>query len=106
EEEVWPASIECATTIAARSTIGATVATRARSRGATGHARSAARTARIEPGGGMRGKQMEGGNRQRRQKAREARERGHRPSEEAVTTGASKQRTHLIDKEHDERIET
>lgn len=37
-------------------------------------------------------KEMEGGNRQRRKLAREARERGRRPSEEGHTVGASKQR--------------
>ena len=40
-------------------------------------------------------KQMEGDNRQRRQRARDARERGHTPSAEEVTTGASKQREHV-----------
>lgn len=55
----------------------------------------------------MGGKQMEGDNRQRRGKAREARRRGHLASEEAVTTGASKQRHHLPDDEdHVEKIET
>lgn len=40
-------------------------------------------------------KQMEGDNRQRRHKARSARQRGHRPSAEAVTTGGSDQRFRL-----------
>jgi len=38
---------------------------------------------------------MEGDNRQRRKKARQARQRGKLPSELEVTTGASKQREHL-----------
>jgi len=42
----------------------------------------------------MSGKQMEGDNEQRRTRARRARERGHTPSEEGVTLGASKQREH------------
>lgn len=55
----------------------------------------------------MGGKQMEGDNRQRRNKAREARERGHSPSEENVTTGASKQRERVDDRaDHREKIET
>jgi len=55
----------------------------------------------------MGGKEMEGGNRQRRQKAREARRRGRLPSEEGVTTGASKQRHHLaVDEDHALKIET
>jgi hypothetical protein len=37
-------------------------------------------------------KQVEGGNRQRREKAKEARRAGKTPSEEGVTFGASKQR--------------
>jgi len=40
-------------------------------------------------------KQMEGDNRQRRQRSRDARARGQAPSEEEVTTGASKQREHV-----------
>lgn len=39
-------------------------------------------------------KKMEGDEQQRRKKAREARERGHAPSEEGATTGGSKQRQH------------
>jgi hypothetical protein len=54
----------------------------------------------------MGGKQMEGDNRERRQKAREARDRGNLPSEEAGTTGSSKQREHVKDVEHREKIET
>ncbi|HEX7120702.1 MAG TPA: hypothetical protein VF212_18055 [Longimicrobiales bacterium] len=55
----------------------------------------------------MAGKQMEGDNRQRRGKARRARGRGRLPSEEGVTTGASKQRHHLRDDvDHVEKIET
>lgn len=38
------------------------------------------------------GKQMEGDNKERRKKAKEARERGNTASEENVTMGASKQR--------------
>jgi len=49
-------------------------------------------------------REMEGGNRQRRAKAREARKRGRLPSEEGVPFGASKQR-HRADKgDHVERI--
>lgn len=44
-------------------------------------------------------KETEGGNLQRRQKAREARERGKLPSEMGVTTGGSKQRHHLRNQE-------
>src|SRR5690606_14688024 len=55
----------------------------------------------------MGGKEMEGGNRQRRQKAREARRRGRLPGEEGVTTGASKQRDHLaVDEDHALKVET
>lgn len=39
-------------------------------------------------------KQMEGDNTERRNRAREARNEGHTPSEALVTTGASKQRHH------------
>jgi hypothetical protein len=39
------------------------------------------------------GKQMEGDNRQRREKAKEARREGNKPSEAGATLGASKQRT-------------
>ncbi len=52
-------------------------------------------------------KQMEGDNRERRKKAREAREEGKRPSEEQVTHGSSKQRQHLPEDEtHTEKVET
>ena len=55
----------------------------------------------------MTPKQMEGDNLQRRRKAREARKRGHLPSEEGVTTGASKQRHHLrAGEEHVDKILT
>jgi hypothetical protein len=55
----------------------------------------------------MSGKQMEGDNRERRKKAREARESDRLPSEEAATTGSSKQREHVQeDIDHRERIET
>jgi hypothetical protein len=43
----------------------------------------------------MSGKEMEGDNKQRRQRAREARGQGVSPSEAQVTTGASKSREHL-----------
>jgi hypothetical protein len=50
-------------------------------------------------------KEMEGGNRQRRQKAREAREHGELPSEAGVTTGASKQRHRVRQgEEHEDRL--
>jgi hypothetical protein len=53
------------------------------------------------------GKQMEGDNKQRRAAAREAREAGRTPSAEGLTTGASKQRTHVGgDADHEERLET
>jgi len=52
-------------------------------------------------------KQMEGDNRARRAKAREARERGHEASEEGVTLGGSKQRREVSDDaDHTERLET
>jgi hypothetical protein len=54
----------------------------------------------------LAGKQMEGDNRQRRKKAREAREEGQRPSETGGSLGASKQRTNVQDAEHREKIET
>ena len=54
----------------------------------------------------MVGKEMEGDNRFRRKKAREAREEGHEPSEEGLTLGASKQRRHLGDEEHVEKVES
>jgi len=41
------------------------------------------------------GKEMEGDNRQRRQKARQARNDGVAPSRSEVTLGASKMREHL-----------
>lgn len=54
------------------------------------------------------GKQMEGDNRQRRQNARAARAAGSKPSAHGMTTGASRQRTHLSDEEggHQERLST
>lgn len=51
------------------------------------------------------GKQMEGGNRERRQKAKEAREAGELPSERGDTLGASKQRDASGADTHDETIE-
>ena len=41
----------------------------------------------------MSGKQMEGGSRERRKVAKEARDEGKKPSEVGATLGASKQRT-------------
>ncbi len=54
------------------------------------------------------GKQMEGDNKQRRQNARAAREAGSSASAEGMTTGASKQRTHLSagEGDHLERLAT
>lgn len=54
------------------------------------------------------GKQMEGDNRQRRQNARAAREAGSSPSAHGMTTGGSKQRTHLSagEGDHTERLAT
>ncbi len=50
-------------------------------------------------------KEMEGNSRQRRAKGREAREHGKLPSEVGVTTGASKQRLRLRQKEeHEEKL--
>jgi hypothetical protein len=54
----------------------------------------------------MSGKQMEGDNRERRNKAREARDKGNAPSEEGATQGASKQREKVGDVDHREKIET
>jgi hypothetical protein len=53
----------------------------------------------------MSGKQMEGDNRQRRRKAKEARERGQSASEEGVTFGGSQQRTKQDPDDHREKIE-
>lgn len=54
----------------------------------------------------MAGKQMEGDDRHRRKKARDARREGQRPSEEKATKGGSKQRHHLPeDEEHHTKIE-
>lgn len=50
-------------------------------------------------------KQMEGDNRQRRAKAKEARDEGRQASEDGVTTGASNQRRSLPNRaEHEERL--
>jgi hypothetical protein len=55
----------------------------------------------------MAGKQMEGDNRERRKKAKEARDEGRLPSEDAATGGSSKQREHVGgDVDHREKIET
>lgn len=53
----------------------------------------------------MGGKQMEGGNRQRRAAAREAREDGKLPSEVGETLGSSKQRKESKSDDHSERLE-
>ena len=54
----------------------------------------------------MSGKKMEGNEEQRRKAARRARDRGHDPSAEGKTHGASKQREHLRNKEdHREKLE-
>ena len=51
-------------------------------------------------------KQMEGDNRERRQKAKEAREAGDRPSEVGATLGASKQRKEASAKaSHEEKLD-
>jgi hypothetical protein len=57
--------------------------------------------------GDMAGKKMEGNEDQRRAAARQARESGLEPSEAGVTTGASKQPTHLRHQDsltHEERL--
>jgi hypothetical protein len=55
----------------------------------------------------MAGKKMEGNEEQRRQKAREAKRQGQRPSEAGATFGASKQRKHVPqDEEHTEKLRT
>ena len=53
------------------------------------------------------GKEMEGDSRERRSKARRAREEGTDPSAARVTTGSSKQRKHLDEKDdHATRLKT
>jgi hypothetical protein len=54
----------------------------------------------------MSGKQMEGDNKQRRNKAREAKDEGKVPSEVGATLGASKQRKNVDKGEHREVLET
>ena len=49
-------------------------------------------------------KKMEGSEQQKRDKARDARERGKLPSEEGATTGASKQPREVKSKDHEERL--
>lgn len=50
---------------------------------------------------------MEGDEQQKRDRAREAREEGRWPSEDQVTSGASKQRHHLPeDEDHERKLET
>jgi hypothetical protein len=53
----------------------------------------------------MSGKQMEGDNRQRRKKAKEAREQDSAASEKGATLGASQQRTKRSDESHRDTIE-
>jgi hypothetical protein len=53
----------------------------------------------------MGGKQMEGDNRERREKAKEARDEGKDPSAEHVTTGGSKQREDMGEDGHLEKVE-
>ena len=54
----------------------------------------------------MGGKQMEGDNRERREKAKEARREGKKPSEVGRTLGASKQRTDADDNmTHQEKLD-
>ena len=50
-------------------------------------------------------KRVEGNEEQKRGKGREAKARGHQPSEEGVTTGASKQRHEVHGGSHKERVE-
>jgi hypothetical protein len=51
------------------------------------------------------GKQMEGDNKQRRKAAREARQAGNRPSEYGMTTGGSKQPSHVAgDEDHIDKL--
>jgi hypothetical protein len=55
----------------------------------------------------MGGKQMEGDNRERRKKAKEARDAGKLPSDEGATAGSSKQREHIgEDMDHRDKIES
>ena len=55
----------------------------------------------------MGGKQMEGDQNMKRRRGRTAKAAGKRPSEAAVTGGASKQRHHLArDRDADEKLET
>lgn len=52
------------------------------------------------------GKQMEGDNRERRKKAKQARDQGKAPSEVGATLGASQQRTEADDNmTHQEKID-
>ena len=51
------------------------------------------------------GKQMEGGNEERRRRAKKARDAGRAPSAEGVTTGASTQPSHLGNEaDHAEKV--
>jgi hypothetical protein len=52
----------------------------------------------------MSGKQMEGDNRQRRRKGRDAKEQGRQASEEGATFGASKQRQKVDTDDHREKV--
>lgn len=54
-------------------------------------------------------KKMEGDNRQRRKRAKEAREQGETPSEAGASTGASKERSRQPDNRripHEDRLES
>jgi hypothetical protein len=54
----------------------------------------------------MGGKQMEGDNRERRRKAKDARDHGRKPSEVRATLGASKQREEAAENDdHGERLD-
>lgn len=54
----------------------------------------------------MAGKKMEGNEEQKRQKARDAREEGKQPSEEGVTSGASKQRRDSGSEDYPETLDS
>lgn len=51
-------------------------------------------------------KKMEGDESQRRKRARRARRQKSTPSADQVTTGGSKQRRHLKDEDHVERVQS
>lgn len=55
----------------------------------------------------MSGKKMEGNEQERRKRARVARQQGRSPSQQAGTTGASKQQHHLaVHDDHIEKVDT